>query len=246
MEKRKGRRGVGNVLKPVLVLAAIWGANHTSGMKRSIAIKVEASIALLPNRWQRAPAQTTTFAMEGSTVEPTHGPQNLSDSEDHILLPTAYPFLLPTAYLFLSSISCLVLIPAAPIPDMGRRPWATPEQLLYLHSFVPLLTHAKGTTGLNTLHSQVYEGFLKQWDPAPVPVPKTPTSPEDLEAAAKQRLLTVSFHVRFLLLECSWSASASPIGTEKHGRTHLRRRGLSHTLSHTRNQPLVSSTYRAR
>ena len=76
---------------------------------------------------------------------------------------------------------------------MGRRSWATPEQLNYLKSFVHLLPQAKGTTGLNMLYMQVYDGFLKRWAPEPMaPKAGVSSSPQELEAQVKERLKTVS------------------------------------------------------
>jgi hypothetical protein len=76
---------------------------------------------------------------------------------------------------------------------MGRRSWATPEQLEYLKSFIPLLQQAKGTTGLMTLYGQVSDGFQMKWTPEPiVPKPNTSLSPEQLAAEAKKRLEKVS------------------------------------------------------
>ncbi|KAF9780503.1 hypothetical protein BJ322DRAFT_1112500 [Thelephora terrestris] len=70
---------------------------------------------------------------------------------------------------------------------MGRPRWTTPEQLAFLESFLHLLPQVKGSTGLTTLYSQVYDAFLQKWDPAPLkPDPKL--SPEALEAAVKTRL----------------------------------------------------------
>lgn len=121
--------------------------------------------------------------MESSTAEPTDISRNLSRSEDTLLFPAAFPCF--------SSFSCLLLFPAALISEMGRPRWTTPEQLAFLESFLHLLPQVKGSTGLTTLYSQVYDAFLQKWDPAPLkPDPKL--SPEALEAAAKTRLRSVS------------------------------------------------------
>lgn len=77
-------------------------------------------------------------------------------------------------------------------PGMGRPSWASPEQTVYLKSFLPLLEQAKATIHLTTLYAQVYEGFLAQWIPEPVtPEPDTTPTPEQLEEAAKARLKKV-------------------------------------------------------
>jgi hypothetical protein len=76
---------------------------------------------------------------------------------------------------------------------MGRRSWATPEQLEYLKLFVPLLTHAKENTGLGILYSQVYVGFLKTWAPVPiVPTCGTSLTPKELLVEANTKLKQVS------------------------------------------------------
>ena len=76
---------------------------------------------------------------------------------------------------------------------MGRRSWATVDQLFYLKSFVHLLQRAKETTTLKTLYRQVYDGFLQHWAPEPViPLPDVLESPEQLVGRAKERLYRVS------------------------------------------------------
>ena len=78
-------------------------------------------------------------------------------------------------------------------PGMGQHPWATSEQLVFLKSFTHLLPQAKGTTGLGTLHTQVYDAFLLKWDAEPITLaPDPPLTPEQLETWANARLLRVS------------------------------------------------------
>ena len=137
-----------------------------------------------------------------------------------------------------SSICCLLVLAVA-ISGMGRHSWATPEQLEYLNSFVQLLPQAKEATGLGKLYAQVYDSFLKRWDPEPVALkPGTSLSPEELEASAKARLQDVSAILNPLSL-CSHSPSASNTGMAKCDRRQ------SSQPSHTLNQHLAFSTYLA-
>lgn len=81
------------------------------------------------------------------------------------------------------------------IPSMGRRPWATPDQRVYLKSFLPSLAQAKDTIGLNTLYTQVYEGFLKKWKAHPIVLkPGEVCPPELLLVREKTRLQNVRVH----------------------------------------------------
>ena len=83
-------------------------------------------------------------------------------------------------------------VPVPIIPEMGRKSWASPLQRNWLESFLPMLSQAKETTSLETLYVQVYEAFLKKWDPEPiVPSLKEPLSPEELNERAKKRLKKV-------------------------------------------------------
>jgi hypothetical protein len=85
--------------------------------------------------------------------------------------------------------------------EMGRRPWATPEQLEYLKTFIPRLEQAKTTSGLTTLYAKVYDGFLQKWSPPPViPKPGTSPSPEQLDAKAKLRKVSLMLN---LLTSCT-------------------------------------------
>ena len=122
---------------------------------------------------------------------------------------------------------------------MGQRPWATPEQLDYLKSFVHLLPQAKETTTLKTLHAQVYDGFLTKWVPQPIiPEAGASVSSEELEVRAKKRLRPVNV-VSNPLYSCPTHIlpSALPTGTVKPGRRQ------SNWPPHTLNQHLVCSTY---
>ena len=94
-----------------------------------------------------------------------------------------------------STTRCLLLTLIAATPEMGRKPWATRDQIKHLQSFVPLLQQAKETTGLTTLYAQVYDSFVAKRKPEPVvPKPGTPLescTPEALEVEAKKRLQDV-------------------------------------------------------
>ena len=124
-----------------------------------------------------------TFEMEFSEVGCTYNPYLLFHGG----------FFLRSLLAVRLSLRHLILTRAAIILGMGRRPWATPEQLEYLNTFVCQLPRAKSTTRLKMLYAQVYEGFLKRWAPPPVrPEPGTSPSPEELVAQAKEKLEQVS------------------------------------------------------
>jgi hypothetical protein len=143
------------------------------------------SITLLSVRFHDTidPRPTTTSGMEGPA-----GETEAVHRYPCLCMPGAFP--MPTAR-SLSQTACLLhLVYIAIILGMGRRTWATPDQLEYLKSWLPLLPRAKKTTGLRTVYLQAYEGFLMKWQPDPI-VPVPGTSPEQLAAQAKERLLTV-------------------------------------------------------
>lgn len=101
-------------------------------------------------------------------------------------------------------------------PGMARHPWASPEQLVFLKSFIHLLPQAKGSTGLGTLYTQVYDAFLLKWDAEPiVPPPGPPLAPEELEVRAKGRLQRVSVVLKAPVFSSHKFASASDTGTTK-------------------------------
>ena len=121
--------------------------------------------------------------MEGPT-----GETGAAHQYQCLCMPGAFPMLTARS---LSQTACLFhLVHLAIIWGMGRRPWATPEQLEYLKSWLPRLPHAKKTTGLQTVYSQAYTGFLAKWQPDPV-VSVPDKSPEELAALAKKQLLNV-------------------------------------------------------
>ena len=96
-------------------------------------------------------------------------------STAHFLPPTTYPPYPIRIFIILG---------------MGRHSWATPDQLAYLKSWVPQLTRAKETIGLQTLYLQVHESFLERWKPEMVGS-VTGMSPEQITAKAKDDLLKV-------------------------------------------------------
>lgn len=106
----------------------------------------------------------------------------------------------------------------ATILRMGRRPWATPDQLEYLKSWLPHLPRAKETIGLQTLYKQVYEGFIVKWQPDPaVPVPGM--SSEQLADKAKDILRDVRAQLSTSTSPFySQSASVSSTGSRKNER----------------------------
>lgn len=169
----------------------------------------------------------TTFGMEGFA-----GKTETVRRCRCLYMPGVLP--MPSTH-FLSQTTCLLhLFHIAVISGMGRNSWVTTEQLIYLKSWLPLLPHAKGTIGLNTVYMQAYEGFLLKWQPRPV-TPDPDMSPEQLETAAKDKLQRVRiklpcFHVH------SHPNSASSTGLR---RSERRRTGQ---LSLNPSRRLVSLT----
>ena len=171
-----------------------WEACQISSVvavKRRRALIVERSCAIilidhLPSHLLRRPLTTglcplTGFRMEGSTIEAMSCCPYLSTDNFPPLVTCSLS----------SSIHRPLLLRIAIIQEMGRRSWATPEQLEFLKTFIPLLPRAKGTTGLKTLYAQVHEGFLEKW-PNLEPVLPEPGSPiQDPVVLARKKLLDV-------------------------------------------------------
>ena len=79
-----------------------------------------------------------------------------------------------------------------PSPPMGRRPWATPEQLVFLHSYTHQLAQAKAGSGLNVLYARVTQDFQISWTPEPYSPLKAPTAtPSQLDELTKAQLYDV-------------------------------------------------------
>ena len=77
---------------------------------------------------------------------------------------------------------------------MGRRSWATPEQLEFLRSYTHELPKAKAGTGQNVLYRHIAQDFLVLWEPEPVAPHTAPTATaSELKDLAKTRLHDVSF-----------------------------------------------------
>ena len=109
------------------------------------------------------------------------------------------------------SVHCQSLIPIALISGMGQHPWATPEQLNFLKSFIHMLLLAKKTTGLATLYSQAYDGFLQKWAPEPIaPGSGASLPPEVLETKARERLYMVSILLNVLRRSYAHGLPAHP------------------------------------
>jgi hypothetical protein len=104
-------------------------------------------------------------------------------STAHFLPPTTYP---P------HPIHIFIIL------GMGRHSWATPDQLVFLKSWVPQLPRAKETIGLQTLYLQVHESFLEKWKLESVG-PVAGMSPEQITAKAKNDLLKVRTKFSFFL-----------------------------------------------
>ena len=91
------------------------------------------------------------------------------------------------------SVQCLFSSPFTSL-SMGRRPWATPEQLKFLHSHTHELPQAKAGTGLNVLYARVAKDFLVHWEAEPYSTHKAPTATaSELEDLAKAQLNDVRF-----------------------------------------------------
>jgi hypothetical protein len=148
----------------------------------------------------------TTFRMEGFTGETEAVSHYRCFCMSEALPVSTACSLSQTARLFHLAYIAIIL-------GMGRRPWATPEQLEYLKSWLPLLPRAKKTTGLQTAYVQAYEGFLMKWQPHPV-APMPDVSPEQLATKAKEQLLKVRIELPYFR-NPSQSASASSTGLRR-------------------------------
>jgi len=73
-------------------------------------------------------------------------------------------------------------------PNMGRKPWATPPQLEFLHSRVPGLARAKKDGGLTKLYSSTAQEFFEKWGAEPIVSANPNLSPKELERKARKRL----------------------------------------------------------
>ena len=77
---------------------------------------------------------------------------------------------------------------------MGRRPWATPEQLVFLRSYQHELPQAKAGSGLNVLYTRVARDFMLRWQPEPfIPDDGSTATAEQLSDKVKARLYDVRF-----------------------------------------------------
>ena len=65
---------------------------------------------------------------------------------------------------------------------MGRPPWATPEQIEFLGSFLPNMDREKEGNGLTQYYQRISLEFLKKW-------PAEPTNEERLKAASNPKKL---------------------------------------------------------
>lgn len=83
-----------------------------------------------------------------------------------------------------------------PLTDsMGRPPWASPEQLIFLQSFLPRLDEEKSGNTLKAFYASVTQEFIKQWrSPIPEDVDTVAiTDPVLLKELADARRGRVSF-----------------------------------------------------
>lgn len=82
---------------------------------------------------------------------------------------------------------------------MGRRPWATPEQLEFLRSYLHELPQAKAGTGQNVLYARVAQDFLVRWEAEPVSPHTAPDATaserKDLAASRLQDVRSISTYV---------------------------------------------------
>ena len=77
---------------------------------------------------------------------------------------------------------------------MGRRPWATPEQVAFLKGFIGQLEEEKHNHGLVPFYARVADDFIKCWEfPIPSDVDmKKVTEPSELKRLADKRRAHVS------------------------------------------------------
>ena len=103
---------------------------------------------------------------------------------------------------------------------MGRPPWATAEQLVFLHSYIPELAPAKTTTGLTVLYQSISVDFLVRWQPEPYSPHKAPdATPEKLQELTMTQHYNVrtNFHLHYAL-PLMVSTSVSKTGTRRTSR----------------------------
>ena len=92
----------------------------------------------------------------------------------------------------------LLFVPLSrpPFSDfMGRPPWATPSQLVFLEGFIPQLDAEKDGNTLKAFYASVAQEFIKQWvSPIPADVDTDAiTDPVELKRLSDARRARVSF-----------------------------------------------------
>ena len=127
------------------------------------------------------------------------------------LLPRAlFPFIVSCPVLsWCSLLSCpcslgarfslaLVLSPLLPVL-MGRPPWASPEQIEYLETFVPNLEAEKRGNGLKPYYDRISAEFKKRWPTEPTDKErKAAENPQEAQRSADNRRTSVRpFHRSF-------------------------------------------------
>lgn len=95
------------------------------------------------------------------TLMVTHTPRT-ADVLSPALSDTFYCLSLNGSEAHLFTSLCVSLLP------MGRRSWATDEQLKFLHSYTSELSKAKAGIGHNVLYLQIAEDFLVRWEAEPL------------------------------------------------------------------------------
>ena len=93
--------------------------------------------------------------------------------------------------------------------SMGRRPWATPEQLEFLHSYTNQLAEAKARTVLTALYATVAVKFQTHWKPEPYnPLAEPGKTASELAALGVTRLYDVCFYHHSCILLLTFSTLA--------------------------------------
>jgi len=76
---------------------------------------------------------------------------------------------------------------------MGRKPWATPEQTVFLEAQLPDMEAEKANHGLRPFYARITREFIAQWASPIVPIPpERQREGLELKAYADERRGTVS------------------------------------------------------
>jgi len=82
---------------------------------------------------------------------------------------------------------------------MGRKPWATPEQTVFLEAQLPNMDAEKANNGLTMFYARITREFITQWASPIVPIPlKRQHEGLELKAYTDERRGAVSPCIRVL------------------------------------------------